>query len=338
MSEAAFAVAFAGPLVTLQDAGRPANMRFGVSASGPMDRLAFDAANAALGNKYGQTGIEISLGGLILQCTQGAVALAIAGGDFNVQHGSQKIGSWTVLTVRKGERLSITAGKAGSWAYLAFAADIVATDWLGSQATHSTSGFGGGALGAGQSITLSNVSLREDRLGDIEQPEFLTAGPIRVVTGPQDQHFAASAMERFLTQTYTVSDAYDRMGMRLKGPELELAGALSIPSEPIVRGSVQVSGDGVPTVLLADHQTTGGYPKIATVLSQDTDRLSQYRGGQALRFVEITSAQAVAEARSFGAQKAAYLEEISVPRGSLAERLMRENLIHGCVFDECVRR
>jgi len=333
MPEAALSVTFAGPLVTLQDAGRPGNMRFGVSASGPMDRLAFDAANAALGNAQGQTGIEISLGGLIVQCTEGAVTLAIAGGDFNVRHGSQKTGSWTVLTLRKGERLSITAGAIGSWAYLAVAADIEAGNWLGSQATHSTSGFGGGALRTGQTLTLSNVSVREDRLGDIPRPDFHENGAIRVVTGPQDQHFAAPAMDRFLTQTYTVSDAYDRMGMRLKGPGLALAGALSIPSEPIVRGSVQVSGDGVPTVLLADHQTTGGYPKIATVISQDTDRLSQYRGGQALRFMEITSTQAVAEVRNFGAKKATYLAEISLPRGSLAERLMRENLIHGCVLD-----
>jgi len=121
--------------------------------------------------------------------------------------------------------------------------------------------------------------------------------------------------------------------MRLKGPELPMGEALSIPSEPIVRGSVQVSGDGVPTVLLADHQTTGGYPKIATVISPDTDCLAQYRAGQPVRFKDITSAQAVAEARSFAAQKTAYLEQISVPRGTLAQRLMRENLIHGFVFD-----
>jgi allophanate hydrolase len=123
------------------------------------------------------------------------------------------------------------------------------------------------------------------------------------------------------------------MGMRLKGPELPLVGALSIPSEPVVRGSVQVSGDGVPTVLLADHQTTGGYPKIATIISPDTDWLAQHRAGQQVRFMDITSAQAVAEVRSYAAQKAMYLDQISVPRGSLEQRLMRENLIHGCLFD-----
>ena len=333
MADAAFTVDFAGPLVTLQDAGRPGHMRYGVPASGPMDRLAFEAVHAALGNRPGQTAIEISLGGLILRCTQGAVTLAIAGGDFTLQHGSQKSRSWTILTLRKGERLSITAGKAGSWAYLACAGTIAASDWLGSRATHSTSGFGGRVIRAGHEIALSDAVIREDREGDIPQPDFPAGGPIRVVTGPQDQHFAEATVSRFLTETYTVSDAYDRMGMRLKGPDLPPDAALSIPSEPIVRGSVQVSGDGVPTVLLADHQTTGGYPKIATVIAQDTDRLAQYRAGQTLRFKAISGAQAVDEARHYAARKTKYLADIAVPRGTLAQRLMRENLIHGCVFD-----
>lgn len=333
MAEAAFAVAFSGPLVTLQDAGRAGHMRYGVPASGPMDRLAFDAAHAALGNRPGQTAIEISLGGLTLQCTHGAVTLAITGGAFVIQHGSQKSLSWSVLTVQKGERISITAGPAGSWAYLAFAGTINAPDWLGSQATHSTSGFGGGTVQTGQTITVSETSIRDDRLGDIAQPDFIPHGPICVVTGPQDQHFAEGSVERFTADTFKVSEAYDRMGMRLKGPTLDLAGALSIPSEPIVRGSVQVSGDGVPTVLLADHQTTGGYPKIATVISSDTDKLAQYRAGQAVRFMAISSRRAIDDVRRFAAQKAQYLDQIGVARGSLSQRLMRENLIHGCQLD-----
>lgn len=333
MTDAVFSVSFAGPLVTFQDAGRPGNMRYGVSASGAMDRLAFDAANAALGNAPGATAIEISLGGLMLHCKDGAVTLAITGGDFVVEHAGQKTGSWTVLTIRKGERLAIRAGKAGSWAYLAFAGTVMANAWLGSQATHSTSGFGGGAVQTGQLVQICDASLREDRLGDIVQPDFTPDGPLRVVTGPQDQHFSHGAVDRVLGDTYTVTDAYDRMGMRLRGPQLDLNGALSIPSEPIVRGSIQVSGDGVPTVLLADHQTTGGYPKIATVISCDTDRLTQLRAGQPLRFAAISAQEATHEARAFLAKKAQYLSQISVPRGSLAQRLMGENLIHGCDWD-----
>lgn len=327
MPDAMLSVTFAGPLVTLQDGGRPGNMRFGVAASGAMDRLAFDAAHAALGNDAGQTAIEISLGGLMLACSEGTVSVAITGGDFVVEHAGKKTRAWTVLTLRKGEKLAIRAGSAGSWAYLAFAGTLDAQSWLGSQATHSTSGFGGGAVRSGQRLTITGAQHREEREGDIAQPDFTSTGPLRVVTGPQDQHFTPDAVETFCGQTYHVTDAYDRMGMRLRGPALAPNGALSIPSEPVVRGSVQVSGDGVPTILLADHQTTGGYPKLATVISCDTDALAQRRAGDALRFAAITPEQAVAAVRGYLEKKHAYLRRISVARGTLAQRLMRENLI-----------
>lgn len=334
MPEAVFSVIFAGPLVTLQDAGRPGQMRYGVAASGPMDRMGFDAAHTALGNDPGQTAIEISLGGLILQCDEGAVTVAVAGGGFVVEHAGQKTTGWTILTIRKGERLAIRAGQAGSWAYLAFAGTLQSDAWLASQATHAASGFGGGALTPGDAVVVGNTALRDDRLGAIAQPDFVPqAGPIRVVMGPQDQHFTNTALAQFDTEQFRVTDAYDRMGMRLNGPQLALDAALSIPSEPVVRGSVQVAGDGVPTVLLADHQTTGGYPKIATVVSADLDRLVQFRSGQAFGFRAITGVEAVALTRDYLTRKAQFLAQIAVARGSLEQRLMRENLIHGCIFD-----
>jgi allophanate hydrolase len=294
-----------------------------------MDRLSFDAAHAALGNDAGQTGIEISLGGLMLNCQEGAVTLAVTGGDFAVEHAGHKTGSWVVLTLQKGERLSIRAGGSGSWAYVVFAGELQAPTWLDSAATHSTSGFGGGQIAAPQILTVNDATVREDRLGDIPKPDFAQNGPIQVVMGPQDQHFQTQAKESLLADTFQVTDAYDRMGMRLGGAALELDGALSIPSEPIVRGSIQVSGDGVPTVLLADHQTTGGYPKIATVISPDIDRLVQHRSGQNLKFRAVTAQDAIIASRAYAKQKSDYLLAISTPRGSLLQRLMRENLIHG---------
>jgi allophanate hydrolase len=308
-------------------------MRYGVAASGPMDRLAFAAAHAALGNKPGGSAIEISLGGLMLQCNEGAVTVAITGGDFVAEHAGQKTSSWTILTVGKGEKLAIRAGKAGSWAYLAFAGDLASETWLGSKATHASSGFGGGVVQGGQTLVVADVAVREERVGEIAHPDFVSDGAMRVVLGPQDQYFTADAIEHLLNEQFAVSDAYDRMGMRLNGPALGMERALSIPSEPIVRGSIQVSGDGVPTVLLADHQTTGGYPKIATVISCDTDRLTQLRAGQKIRFASVSTQQAVDAARDYAQQKAQYLAQISVARGTLAQRLMRENLIHGWADD-----
>lgn len=332
MSDVEFSISFAGPLVTFQDIGRPGNMRYGVSASGPMDIISFEAANAVLGNETKQTAIEISLGGLILQCHEGSITLAITGGDFLIEFQGQKISSWTVLTIKKGERLSVRAGKSGSWAYLAFSGKLNVKDWLNSSSTHSTSGFGGGALKTGQKFTLSDASNQENRIGPILKPNFNTNDLIHAVLGPQDQYFMNTAIKIFSDSIFKVSDNYDRMGMQLIGPKLELKRALSIPSEPVVKGSIQVSGDGIPTILLADHQTTGGYPKIATVISSDINRLVQFRSNQSVKFILINSNKALQKARKFLDMKEKYLQKISISKGTLEQRLMSENLIGGVEF------
>ena len=333
MSDVEFSISFAGPLVTFQDIGRPGNMRYGVSASGPMDIISFEAANAVLGNETKQTAIEISLGGLILQCHEGSITLAITGGDFLIEYQGQKISSWTVLTIQKGERLSIRAGKSGSWAYLAFSGKLNVKDWLKSNSTHSTSGFGGGVLKTGQKFTLTDASNQANRIGPILKPSFNTNDLIHAVLGPQDQHFMNTAIEIFSDSIFKVSDNYDRMGMQLTGPKLELKSALSIPSEPVVKGSIQVSGDGIPTILLADHQTTGGYPKIATVISSDINRLVQFRSNQSVEFILISSNEALQKTRKFLDMKEKYLQKISISRGTLEQRLMSENLIGGVEFN-----
>ena len=333
MSDVEFSISFAGPLVTFQDIGRPGNMRYGVSASGPMDIVSFEAANAVLGNDTKQTAIEISLGGLILQCHEGSITLAITGGDFLIEYQGQKISSWTVLTLQKGERLSVRAGKSGSWAYLAFSGKLNVKDWLNSSSTHSTSGFGGGVLKTGQKFTLTDVSNQANRIGPILKPNFYTNDLIHAVLGPQDQYFMNTAIKIFSNSIFKVSDNYDRMGMQLTGPKLELKSALSIPSEPVVKGSIQVSGDGIPTILLADHQTTGGYPKIATVISSDINRLVQFRSNQSVEFILISSNEALQKTRKFLDMKEKYLQKISISRGTLEQRLMNENLIGGVEFN-----
>ena len=333
MSDVDFSISYAGPLVTFQDIGRPGNMRYGVSASGPMDIVSFEAANAVLGNETKQTAIEISLGGLILQCHEGSITLAITGGDFLIEYQGQKISSWTVLTIQKGERLSVRAGKSGSWAYLAFSGKLNVKDWLNSSSTHSTSGFGGGVLKTGQKFTLTDASNQANRIGPILKPNFNTNDLIHAVLGPQDQYFMNTAIKIFSDSIFKVSDNYDRMGMQLTGPKLELKSALSIPSEPVVKGSIQVSGDGIPTILLADHQTTGGYPKIATVISSDINRLVQLRSKQNVEFIIINSNEALQKTRKFLDMKEKYLQKISTSRGTLEQRLMSENLIGGVEFN-----
>lgn len=332
MSDAVLSVVSVGPHVSVQDAGRATFMRFGVPASGPMDRSSFAAANIALGNDARAPAIEISMGGLVLECLAGIVTFAVAGGGFIVDRGSIRTSSWTIASIRAGERLTIRPGPWGSWTYLAFAGNLEAESWLGSVSTHALSGFGGGRLRAGQKLTVVDAARREEREGEIPCP--VTARPrsqAHVVMGPQDRFFDADSVAAFLSEPYELTDAYDRMGVRLRGRTLPPEGPLDMPSEAILRGSVQVSGDGVPTVLLADHQTTGGYPKIATVLDSDLDAFVQLRARDRVTFVSVSAEQAVERTRSRNIAAIRYYAVIAKPRGSLAQRLMGENLVSGVV-------
>ncbi len=318
MSDALFSVDFAGPHVTIQDAGRKRLMRYGVPASGPMDRTSFAAANVGVGNPACAPAIEVSRGGLVMDCISGAATFAVTGGGFVVEHGSTLTGSWTVGTVRAGERLAIRPGHWGSWAYLAFAGQIDTKTWLGSASTHALSGFGGGKLSKGHTLTV-HTRLGKSYLGPIPCP--IIARPrseLRVVLGPQERFFSKQTIETFLSTSFRMSNAYDRMGARLQGTSLVPSVALDMPSEPIIRGSVQIAGDGVPTVLLADHQTTGGYPKIATVLDIDLDGFSQLRPRDPVRFISVTPQQAIERTRLRAETIAGYLASLVRRRSTLS--------------------
>lgn len=311
MAEAVLKILQAGPHVTIQDGGRFGAMRFGVPASGAMDRKALAIANTALGNAPGAAGIEVSLGGLVLECVAGAVTMAAAGGGFILDLDGERLGSWSVFTLRQGQRLAVRRGPWGSWTCLALKGRIDAPAWLGSLATHGASGLGGGRLVAGQRISIDGAAACTDLNRILPCP--VTARPrplLHAVAGPQDRFFGPEALVALQHEPFAMTTAYDRMGVRLSGPALMPKGALAIPSEPILRGSVQVAGDGVPAVLLADHQTTGGYPKIATVIADDLDGFVQCRPGQTLRFRLITPAEAVATTRQRSASFARFLVSV----------------------------
>lgn len=312
MSRAVLSVRFAGPHVSVQDGGRVGMMRFGVPRSGPMDRLAFTAANRAVGNPESAAGIEVSLGGLVLDCLSGQVGFAVAGGSFIVDHDEDRRLSWSKAVLKAGQSLTIRPGFWGSWCYLALAGDLQVPQWLGSAATHALSGFGGGRLVAGSKLEVDGCSATGLCEGGFIRP--VMARPkavVRVTMGPQQRFFSAQSCRALLEEPWRMTDACDRMGVRLSGPVIAPDAALSIPSEPVSRGSIQVAGDGVATVLLADHQTTGGYPKIATVLDCDMDGFVQLRPRDQVRFLAATPAQAVGIARTKAMQKSRYLAGLS---------------------------
>ena len=301
----------AGPQVSLQDQGRFGLLRYGVPESGPMDRFAFAIANSALGNPAGATAIEISVGGLTLLCTQGLCSFAIAGGNFLGRIDEQPLPAWCVAVLQSGETLRIRPGRWGSWCYLAIAGNIETKQWLSSAATHGPSGLGGGNLLTGGQLTVQNAATRPHRHATLTCP--VSARPrhkIRVVLGPQDRFFSPDTQHAFLANPFALSDAYDRMGVRLNGPLLRPDAALDMPSEGICRGSVQVAGDGVATVLLADHQTTGGYPKIATILADDLDSFVQLRSRSTVMFESVTPQAAIAATRTRHKSRSDYLTQI----------------------------
>lgn len=337
MREARLTVMACGPLVSYQDGGRFGMMRFGVPASGPMDRLAHAAANVALGRPQHATAIEVSVGGLELACVSGEVTCCVAGGQFQVVHGGTVTQSWCVRTLRAGEVLAIRPGHRGSWAYLAFAGELVCNQWAGCTATHSMSGLGGGKLSGGSAIVVRDAEVLEAREGALPLPDWVGArARVRVVLGPQTGQFESEATAALLQQPFTFTPAYDRMGVRLAGPRLALRDALSIPSEPVVRGSIQVDGDGIASILLADHQTTGGYPKIATILSSDIDGVSQLRPHDQLAFQAVDADESIRLVRAHARSTQQFLREVAIPHGTLSERLMRENLISGVYGDATV--
>lgn len=330
--QAELRVIHAGPLVSVQDGGRRGMMRFGVPASGPMDRKALAIANVAVGNDPGAAGIEVSEGGLVLETITGGVTLAVVGGGFAVSVDGVALPSWSVFTLHLGQRLTLRPGVWGRWACIAVAGRLERPTWLGSFATHVLSDLGGGAVAAGQVLRIANAEHRDARLDEIPVPDFARPRSLLHVTiGPQDRYFSKASIEALLGQPFRLTDAADRMGIRLSGPPLRPESALGIPSEPVSRGSVQVSGDGVATILLADHQTTGGYPKIATVVTDDLDGFVQMRAGDEFRFQDVTAEGALHLARKRAVELAAYLSMLTGPRTTFEQRLSSENLIGGVV-------
>jgi biotin-dependent carboxylase-like uncharacterized protein len=277
----------AGPLVTLQDRGRFGLLGQGISASGPMDRGAYAAAGAML-DAAGETAIEFTTAGLDFTA-EGAVRVGCAGGSFSLAvNGNAR--EWPArLGLGAGDTVSITPGPAGNYGYLRFDREIDVAPVLASRSTNLTVGLGGHkgrALRAGDRIALGAAGTSPA----IAPPRPDETGPIRVIWGLHADLFDPAVRQAFVRAAFTISPGLDRMGVRLVDPDGVFAGPprLNLVSDAIVAGDIQILGDGTPIVLMRDHQPTGGYPRIATVVSADLDRFAQLRPGTELRFRPVT--------------------------------------------------
>ena len=260
----AITIVRAGPLTTLQDWGRFGMLRHGISASGPMDRGAFAAAGAAL-PRAGTTGIEY---------TQGLV--------FETD-GPLRIAAPDVRELGAGERVDLPPA-AGNYGSVRFDREVAVAPVLGSRATNVTVGLGGykgRALQAGDIVALAEEGTPQPAAA----PETGT-GPLRIVWGLHAELFEPALRQRFTETSFRVTASLDRMGVRLEDPAglFREQKRLSLVSDAIVPGDIQILGDGTPIVLMRDHQPTGGYPRIATLVGDDLDRFAQMRPGAELGF------------------------------------------------------
>ncbi len=287
----------AGPLCTLQDDGRPGWLRYGVGASGPMDRQAFERAGRRLG-LAGSGGIEFTAAGLDFTLLEGSLSVGMDGGSFSCRAAGAQIGWPAVAELRTGDSVSIRQGPAGNYGYLRFSAEIDVAPVLESRSTNSVVGLGGlegRALRAEDEIAFSPLpdSAIAGNLTEFDSNSS-EEGPVRVIWGLHADLFDPDLRNSFLESIFTISPRLDRMGVRLVDREGVFAStrSLSLVSDAVVAGDIQILGDGTPIVLMRDHQPTGGYPRIATIISADLDRFAQLRPGTEVRFTSVSLAKA----------------------------------------------
>jgi len=292
-------------MTTVQDKGRVGWARYGVPPSGPMDAVAFRAANVLVGNNPTKAALEITLTGPTMHIAQECL-IAVCGAAFDVWVGTLPVPTWHAVYVRAGQTITFGARRSGMRACFAISGGIALPLFLGSQATYLKGKFGGKAgraLQVGDQLPVGPPPYREPvayagRAWPQHQRPLYTPTPtLRVILGPQEDYFSPNAIATLLRSTYTITSESDRMGYRLKGHSVAHRGPTGIASDGIVTGSIQIPPDGQPIVMMVDHQTTGGYPKIATLIQADLPLLAQCTPGDTIRFrlIEVEEAQNVYE-------------------------------------------
>jgi len=304
-----------GPQTTVQDAGRPGQMRYGIPPSGPVDRASFVLANRLVGNPDGAAGLEFTLVGPRLRA-EAPCTLAVTGADAPVTLNDAPAPAWTTLVLAAGDVVRIGAARAGVRGYVAVAGGLDVPPALGSRATYLRGRMGGvhgRALARDDRLPLGPApAARRRAVPEAARPRWGGDIVLRVVFGPQADRFTEEGVATFLASAYEVLPQSDRMGVRLSGPRIAHGRGHDIISDGIALGAVQVPGDGLPIVLLVDRQSTGGYTKIATVCSFDIARVGQAKPGQRLRFTAVDVATAHRLLRESDAALAAVeLQEIA---------------------------
>ena len=286
-----------GLLTTVQDQGRWGYQQFGVPVSGACDPHSAAMANIFVSNDPGMGVLECTLMGpqLRFECDE---VIAITGGDLSPSLDGKPIPSYAAVEVKAGQTLRFGAPKSGCRAYIAVAGGFDLPTVMGSQSTYMKAALGGLEGRKLQKGDVLKLKAPVATFGNIRQrfisPEFRPRPvyTLRVILGPQDDAFTEKGLADFLGSEYTVTQEFDRMGCRMEGPVIEHKNGGDIISDGIAFGAIQVPGAGKPILMLADHQTTGGYTKIANVITADFRLAGQLKGGDKVRFEQVSVAKA----------------------------------------------
>ncbi|WEG14461.1 biotin-dependent carboxyltransferase family protein [Pullulanibacillus sp. KACC 23026] len=303
-----------GLLSTIQDLGRIGYQKFGVIVSGVMDQVSHRIANLLVGNDENDPSIEITLIGPSIEFQEDTL-ISICGGDLSATINGKHVGLWRPVYVKAGSILSFGPCQKGCRAYLVVAGSYKVPKVMESFSTYMRAGIGGfngralkknDELQLGPSSEIANQLIK--KIGKIPENKWFletewsvtselftietSKSTIRVMEGRDAQLFAQKSLEQFFSETYEVSPQSDRMGYRLKGPELQLCEAQEMISEAVSFGTIQVPADGQPIILLADRQTTGGYPKIGQVITVDLPKMGQLKPGDTIQFKQVSHQEA----------------------------------------------
>ncbi len=291
-----------GVCTTVQDLGRIGFQKFGMPVAGVMDEFAASVANFLAGNDRGEAVLEVSYFGLSLEF-QEAMMVGIAGADLGAKLNGTACGNWRSIHVQKGDVLNFSSLRSGARCYAAFAGSIDVPFVSGSRSTLMKSkigGLDGRMLQAGDVLSVHvRTGEKERRLADEFIPKYAHSAELSVCLGPQDDYFTEKGIRTFFETPYYITARASRMGICLDGEKIEHKERADIISDAVVIGSIQVPADGKPIVLMADRQTTGGYPKIATVIKADIGKLAQMGLKDCVQFRRISVEDAQKEYRLF---------------------------------------
>jgi len=285
-----------GLFTTVQDLGREGFGAMGVSASGAADAISLRLGNRMVGNHEGAAGLEMTLLGGTFVFPDGAI-VALTGADFGATVDGAQAALWTSMVVKPGQTLRLGPTRSGARCYLCVRGGIEVKPFLGSASTHILSGLGGHegrSLRKGDMLKIgpANGAVPKRRLSANALKHVLPRKVLRVTPGSQSDWFPEAAQRMFYESRYRVAEESNRMGIRLEGGAVpEVAGGKMI-SEGVSLGAIQVPDGGQPIILFVEQQTTGGYPKIANVVSADFHCLGQLRPRDEIRFERVDWAAA----------------------------------------------